>query len=332
MSGIGDTQAGPVAEPAATLPALREVAVGVDGSPGATRALEWAAAEADRAGARLTVVEAWAPTGFTDNALVGEGPAHAGPHAARRAAERASALHPRLEVAEAVADAAPVPALVQAADRADLLVVGSRGYGGFRGLLLGSVSQHCLTHARCSVAVVRPAEGTPWRPLSATPGRIVVGVDGSAGSDRAVDWAAAAAHRSGAHLEIVGSWVFPGSTGFVYTVDVGLPDVARQAVDAAVARARAAVPDVTVEGVTSEDPPAVALVQRSRHADMVVVGSRGVGAFRGILLGSVSLYTATHARCPVVVAKHAPAHDAAEGANSDAADRAERPDRSGGTT
>jgi nucleotide-binding universal stress UspA family protein len=215
-------------------------------------------------------------------------------------------------VVQHVDDAAPVPALLDAADHADLLVVGSRGYGGFRGLLLGSVSQHCLTHARGPVAVVRPPEGTPWRPLSATPGRIVVGVDGSAGADLAVDWAAAAAHRSGARLEIVGSWVFPGSAGMVYTVDVGLPDVARQAVDAAVARAGALAPDVAVDGVVSEDPPAVALVQRSRHADMVVVGSRGVGAFRGILLGSVSLYAATHARCPVVVAR-TPVHGDAEG-------------------
>ncbi len=302
---------------AAGLPPLREVAVGVDGSPGATRALEWAAAEADRAGARLTVVEAWSPTGFTDSALVGQGPDHAGPDAARRGAERAASLHHRLEVVPQVDDAAPVPALLAAAGHADLLVVGSRGYGGFRGLLLGSVSQHCLTHAPCSVAVVRPAEGTPWRPLGATPGRVVVGVDGSAGSDRAVDWAAAAARRSGARLAIVGSWMFPGSAGFVYTVDVGLPDVARQAVEAATARVRAIAPDVTVEGVTSEDPPAVALVQRSRRADMVVVGSRGVGAFRGVLLGSVSLYVATHAHCPVVVAK-APGDGDHEGAGGGA--------------
>lgn len=329
MSGIGETEAGPAPGPAPVAgpgpspvaAELREVAVGVDGSPGASRALEWAAAEADRAGARLTVVEARSPTGFTDGALPA-GPATGdGRRAAPRAAEHASALHPRLEVVPVVADAAPVPALVDAAHRADLLVVGSRGYGGFRGLLLGSVSQHCLTHAPCSVAVVRPARGAPWRPLGATPGRIVVGVDGSTGSDRAVDWAAAAAHRSGARLELVGSWLFPGSAAFVPAVDVGLPDLARQAVDAATARARAAAPDVLVEGGTSEDPPAVALVQRSRQADILVVGSRGMGAFRGLLLGSVGLYAATHARCPVVVVKGAPGGhgpSGAEGAGSGA--------------
>jgi nucleotide-binding universal stress UspA family protein len=300
-------QAAPGAAPAPgavpEMPTLREVAVGVDGSPGAERALEWAAAEADRAGARLTVIEAWSPTGFTDNALAGQPPVHVEPGAASAAVGRAGALRPHLTVRERVEDQAPVPALLAAGDEADLLVVGSRGYGGFRGLLLGSVGQHCLAHARCPVAIVRPAHGTPWRPLGATPGRIVVGVDGSQGGDRAVDWAVGAAHRSGAHLEVVGSWVYPGTTGAIYTVDVGLPDVARQAVDAAVLRARELAPDVVVEGGTSEEPAAVALVARSRRSDMVVVGSRGVGAFRGLLLGSVSLYVATHARCPVVVVK-----------------------------
>lgn len=303
MTELGEVGTAPAAEAVPDVPTLREVVVGVDGSPGAERALRWAAAEADRAGARLTLVEAWSPTGFTDNALVGEAPERPGAGVAAASARRAAGTHPHLTVRERVEDRAPVPALLAAGDWADLLVVGSRGYGGFRGLLLGSVGQHCLVHARCPVAIVRPAHGAPWRPLGATPGRIVVGVDGSPGADLAVDWAAGAAHRSGAHLEVVGSWVYPGTTGAIYTVDAGLPEVARQAVDAAVARVGALAPDVTVEGTTSEDPAAVALVARSRHADMVVVGSRGVGSFRGLLLGSVSLFLATHARCPVVVAK-----------------------------
>lgn len=292
--------------PAPGAPPLRRVVVGVDGSPGATRALEWAAAAAARAGARLRVVEAWSPTGFSDNALVGSSPAEGGPQAAERAAERATSLHPTLAVDQRVADVPPVPALIAASSDADLLVVGSRGYGGFRGLLLGSVSQHCLTHARCPVAVVRPTRGSTRRPVGASPGCVVVGVDGSEGSDRAVDWAAAEAGRSGALLEVVGSWLFPGSTGYVYTVDVGIPEAARQAVDAAVARARELVPDLEVRGSTSEDPPAVALVQRSRRADLLVVGSRGVGAVRGVLLGSVSLHVASHACCPTVVVKYPP--------------------------
>lgn len=303
MTDVGEARAelAPGADPG--LPALREVAVGVDGSPGAARALEWASAEAERAGARLTVVEAWSPTGFTDNAMVRQPPVSLEPGAAAAAAQRAARMHPHLTVRERVDDQAPVPALLAAGDEADLLAVGSRGYGGFRGLLLGSVGQHCLAHARCPVAIVRPPHGTPWRPLGATPGRIVVGVDGSRESDRAVDWAAGAAHRSGAHLEVVASWVYPGSTGAVYTVNVGLPEVAGEAVDAAAARVRVLAPDVVVEGHTSEEPAAVALVARSRRADMVVVGSRGVGSVRGLLLGSVSLYVATHARCPVVVVK-----------------------------
>ncbi len=275
------------------------VVVGVDGSSRAALALDWAAGEAARRRAPLTVVEAWSTTGSPDTPLERNGTRRHALDAARRAV----AAHPGLEVDTAFPEQLPAPALIDASRDAGLLVVGSRGLGGFRGLLLGSVGQHCVTNAACSVAVVRPVEYAAGRGLGEAPQRIVVGVDGSAGADRAADWTAAEARCSGARVEVVGSWIFPGTSGYVFTAGVGVPGAAGRAVDDARARIAAGWPGVLVQGETSPDPPAVTLTRESRQADLVVVGSRGLGAFRGVLLGSVSLYLATHGHCPVVVVK-----------------------------
>ena len=112
--------------------------------------------------------------------------------------------------------------------------------------------------------------------------RIVVGVDGSLGSTRALDWAAAEADRCRARLTVVGAWEFGGFAGaLVNTGD------ARSAVDGAVARTTQRHPGVTVEPKVSEEPAAYALIEASADADLLVVGSRGFGGFRGLLLGSV---------------------------------------------
>ncbi len=275
------------------------IVVGVDGSPGATLALDWAGAEAERAGARLTVVAACLYGGFGATTLLEEG--------ARRvveeAAERATEQHPEVDIQHEYRRESAAEALVGASRDADLLVVGSRGFGGFRGLLLGSVGQHCLTHASCSVAIIRAPKGE--RPDMAKPvtHQIVVGVDGSDESNRALEWAANEAHRTGAELEIVGSDIYAGASGFVFAPAVGVPDGAKQIVFDAVEHAARVAPEVVTRGVTSGDPPAAALVAASAHADLAVVGSRGLGAFRGLLLGSVSQHLANHASCSVVVVR-----------------------------
>ena len=141
------------------------IVVGVDGSAGAQEALRFAASEAKLRGDRLRAVIVWhvptmaygggfgpavSPTEFEDNAratleaaLAAVGDEVAG-----------------LEVEQAVRTGQPALVLVEEAQDADLLVVGSRGHGGFVGLLLGSVSQQCAHHASCPVVVVpHPREG-----------------------------------------------------------------------------------------------------------------------------------------------------------------------------
>jgi nucleotide-binding universal stress UspA family protein len=147
---------------------VNEIVVGVDGSKGAQRALEWALQEARLRSAPMRVV--YAPQMMEIPTYVaGRAGGYAGPTRAqvREAAERmldeamraAGAREPDGAIArEVVLGEHPAAALLRAAKGADLLVVGSRGLGGFRGLIVGSVSLHCVTHASCPVTVV-PAAG-----------------------------------------------------------------------------------------------------------------------------------------------------------------------------
>ena len=131
--------------------------VGIDGSEPAERALDWAVAEASRRDAPLHLVTAWmfpmAP-GYAFTATVPQ--VHeAAREVCERAADEVRGRAPQLHVSTETVQQTAGPALVAASDGADLLVVGSRGLGGFEGLVLGSVSQYCARHASCSVVVVR---------------------------------------------------------------------------------------------------------------------------------------------------------------------------------
>lgn len=137
---------------------------------------------------------------------------------------------------------------------------------------------------------------------------IVVGIDGSPGSRAALRWAIAEAALRGVDVEAVITWQSPtyAYTGVaVMPPVVELADAAREALAETVTAERAGLPadqaDVTVEQVVAEGPAASILIERSRDADLLVVGSRGFGGFRGLLLGSVSHQCASHAHCPVVV-------------------------------
>jgi nucleotide-binding universal stress UspA family protein len=143
---------------------------------------------------------------------------------------------------------------------------------------------------------------------------IVVGVDGSHGSRLALRWAIGEAALRGTDIEAVATWQSPtyAYTGVaVMPPIVELGDAASEALDQAIAAevagATGADADVVVRPVVVEGPAAAVLIERSREADLLVVGSRGYGGFRGLLLGSVSHQCASHAECPVVVV---PARDA----------------------
>ncbi len=135
------------------------------------------------------------------------------------------------------------------------------------------------------------------------PGRIVVGVDGSASSLEALAWAARQADLTGAVLEVVTSWQWPSSYGWAVPVpqDFDPETEVRHTLETALTPLRTAHPGVTVEGRVVSGHPAPILVEASKGADLLVVGSRGHGEFVGMIIGSVSEYCASHAHCPVLV-------------------------------
>lgn len=279
--------------------------VGFDGSDGSRDALRWALTAAAVDGSPVEAVAVWTlpavaaapfvPTAALDHQALSE--------------EFEASIRAELEAVRAsVPDAAPVelrvlegpagPTLVEASAGAHCLVVGRRGLGGFAGLLLGSVADHCLQHATVPVVVV-PRDG--GREVT---GRVVVGIDGSAHSANALRWAAAEARRQGRQLVALYAWTWLDQPG---EFDPGFDAEAakRYATDFA---AEALGDDAKAEIEVDNDLPARALLARSEAGDLVVLGSRGMGAVRRALLGSVSRAVSHHAAAPVVVVPHHDAH------------------------
>ncbi len=275
------------------------VVVGVDGSEGSRSGLLWAADEALLRGAPLLVVHGGSvPDGPAEQARSLRPP---GTTVVAEAVRLVTSRHPDLEVRGEADTRAAGPALVARSAGADLLVVGARGRGGFTGLLLGSVSQSCLQHARCPVVVVRP--GTTDGGASSGARRIVVGIDGSDGSELALGWALEEAARRSAPVEAVHAWQFPPVGGFVAGPPEGFAERARRLVDGAVAEARSAQPTVAFTGQAVVGAPVPTLLQASGGAALLVVGWRGHVGFHDALVGSVAMQCAHHARIPVVVVR-----------------------------
>jgi nucleotide-binding universal stress UspA family protein len=141
-------------------PADGLIVVGVDGSDTSLHALEWAARQAELTGSTLEVITTWEwPTLYAWTAPIpypeGWDPQADTATNLDEMVDRLRQAHPGLLVRARVAEGHPAPVLIDASQRADLLVVGSRGHGEFSGMLLGSVGQHCVTHAHCPVLVVR---------------------------------------------------------------------------------------------------------------------------------------------------------------------------------
>ncbi len=141
---------------------------------------------------------------------------------------------------------------------------------------------------------------TATEPERATPiHRVVVGIDGSPASERALDWAATEASRTGAILEGHASY----GAGYIYISSEEVQMALQRIVDQAGAHVADVAPGVTFKGVTHEGPAAKDLIEASEGADLLVVGSRGLGGFSGLLLGSVSQQCALHSHCPIVIVR-----------------------------
>jgi nucleotide-binding universal stress UspA family protein len=283
------------------------VVVGVDGSEHSRRALQWAAAEARLRSVPLHVVHAFP---FDVPRSAGPDPYVAvATQSLRDVAAQARQLDDRpLTVSAAVVDGLPSKVLVEESRRCALLVIGSRGHGGFSRLLLGSTAVDVTANAACPVTVI------PTVPAGADvlsrPGDVVVGVDDSAGSEAALEFAFSRAAQRLARLTAVHVWHLPTAYGAYGSAELLRTDPDRVEAEASALLHRALAPwqerypRVVVTGHVVRGQVVDALVEASRtQGEIVVVGARGRSVLAGTILGSVSQGLLHHAAGPVVIAR-----------------------------
>ncbi|MGI5242306.1 universal stress protein [Dactylosporangium sp. CA-139066] len=277
----------------------RPVIVGVDGSPASLGAVRWAADEAIRHGQPLQITHALGVADPFEQA--------ADEHElALQAAAEARNWQPCLRnVTTSTWHGSPARMLVEQSRHASLVVVGSRGTGGFQSLLLGSVGLQLAAHAHCPVLVVHHAErwAEPGGPLPQH-GPIVVGADGSAPSELAVELAFAEAASRGVALTAVRAWQEPPHRWGRSVDPARLASAAQHVLVAQVEPWRAKYPTVEVQLRAVQGTAAPVVVSEAIDALMVVLGPRGQGGFEGLRLGSVTQQVLEHASVPVLVARH----------------------------
>lgn len=287
------------------------VVVGTDGSESSLEAVAAAALEARRRGTALRVVHAFAwpvphhPLGGPPQFPDADMRALTDPLTAR-AVERARTVAPHVPVSRTVAAGDALTVLAGQSRAAQLVVVGSRGTGGFGGLLLGSTGVGLAAHARCPVLVVR------GRPDPTGP--VLLGVDGSPAAADAVAFAFDEAAVRGTGLVALHAWTTwnvpvpppPEDPALPYAYERGmLAQDEERLLAEALAGGAERYPHVRVERRPVREATRPALIDASGQAQLLVVGARGRGGFTGLLLGSVSQAVLHHAHCPVAVVRGA---------------------------
>jgi nucleotide-binding universal stress UspA family protein len=288
------------------------IAVGIDGSASAGHAMAWAADAAARRHVSVHLVHTVTASAFAyaggvapPDAFFDDIEAAGRSYLADMEAQVCRA-HPKLAVRTTLVHGYPAPALIGASAEARMLVLGSRGLGGFTGLLVGSTAVALAAHGHCPVAVIRGA--TPDQPPPSS-GPVVVGVDGSPVSDSAVAVAFEEASLRGVPLVAVHAWTDYTSDADYARARMAMVDMCRvETEEEAVLAERLAgwsekYPDVSVRRVVVRDRPARHLLDQAAEAQLLVVGCRGRGGFSGLLLGSTSQAVLHHTPCPVLVAR-----------------------------
>jgi nucleotide-binding universal stress UspA family protein len=283
---------------------LYKVVVGVDGSEQSQAALRWAANEAAMRNIDLHVVHVY------DWRVIGAPTPVGGPIAESARAHAEALVESAVNDTRTFAPGVTVNGqtllgsassiLVHASDANTLLVLGNRGRGGFASLMVGSVSQQVATHAGGPVVVVRGRTDKG--------GPIVVGVDGSSGSDFALGVAFDEAAARGTNLVAVRAYTLapppwgPDSPPFIENYEERRAEELQIVADQ-VGPWMEKYPDVRAETKAVVGHAAEVLGDLSATAQLVVVGTRGHGGFTGLLLGSVGLQLLHHADSPVLVAR-----------------------------
>ena len=285
-----------------------KIVVGFNGTESSTEAVRWAADEADLRHAVLRIVCCFDIQPITSDAALGFG-AGAAYDAARSTAEsNAKAIrgsigvsHPGVTLTVDVVPGRAAMALLDGLDHDDLVVAGASSHAGADAFWMGTTPQYLVHHSPCPVAVVR---GSASR---GAPDRVLVGVDGSPASAKALRWAGDEADRHGVELVIVHAWDYPyepakiGSAQGRDLTEIDAACTLDSAVEAARARCAAMVIPMLVEG-----GPVTALLDTARDGDVLVVGSRGRRALRSRFFGSTANSVLNAAAVPVVVIRADP--------------------------
>jgi nucleotide-binding universal stress UspA family protein len=283
----------------------RPVVLGLDPDDAERTALAWAADEAVRRGLPLRLVYAQGePTiRVTEAALTpsweqwNQALHTSGERLLTEAVAFAEDRHPALDVSALLAEGGVPWVLSEQARQAAMVVLGSRHLSAIRAAFTSaSVALPVIAHATCPVVVLGAREHA-----TGDPPYYVVGTDGSAGSTAALDLAFEEADLRGAALRVLYAWQPPllGNAA-----EPRVPQEYHRLVAEAVSSRRAAHPDVRVHHEAVPGHPVHVLTDASADALGLIVGTRGLGGFTGMVLGSVSQGVLYHARCPVITVPH----------------------------
>jgi nucleotide-binding universal stress UspA family protein len=279
------------------------VLVGVDGSDHSDAAVAWAVDHARHRHVPLVVLHGAEPLGLGRIPFAEEGRRML-QETSRRVTDHALELvrrrAPELPVSVVHLYEDPRQAILEAAETAGMVVLGTRGLGRLRALLLGSVSQAVAAHAPCPVTVVRPARlrGGPGR------GNVAVGVDLDGSSTAALQQGFEIADETGRALDVVHAWsahdTFVDATGYVHRLEI--LDGRERGFAEMIAGYAEKFPDVTVVRWMVDGSPVATLFEVSASASHLVLGSRGRHGVPA-LLGSVTRSVLERAHCPVTVVR-----------------------------
>ncbi|SDZ17842.1 Nucleotide-binding universal stress protein, UspA family [Saccharopolyspora shandongensis] len=268
------------------------VLVGVDGSEQSLVAAQWAVMDGDLRTAPVRLVTVVDDASRDDAAL----------ELLSRVAEQCRSDRPRVEVFDEIKHGLPIENLVWASSGAQLLVVGSRGRGQVAEAVLGSVSTAVAMHAHCPVVVVRD------RRTSFAVGPVVVGVDDSAPARAALRFAFEEAAARQTDLLAMHIWrPVLAEYSWIETPQAGAAwfslDDAQRELDEQLATWREKYPNVEVRNVVRYGHPVEELTKAASHGQLLVVGHRGIGGFKQLLLGSVAHGVLHHSECPVAIVR-----------------------------
>ena len=290
----------------------RGIVVGVDGSSASRVAVDWAARDAAMRKVPLTLVTVIdQPMATTVRGFPMPMPAG---YLQAQEAERRKTLDDALgtveestkqvghvDVSGELMSGHPASILVDLSKDAEMVVVGSHGRGAVARRLLGSVSTGLVHHGHCPVAVIHDQDPSIPHPSQAP---VLVGIDGSPASELAIAIAFDEASWRGVELIAVHAWSDTAMFEFRVPEWSTVRSEAEELLAERLAGWQERYPDVDVVRVVECDQPARQLVERSKSAQLLVIGSHGRGGFTGMLLGSVGTAVVLAARTPVIVAPH----------------------------